>query len=99
MAHSALVCRPVLLEQIVGVGLRGRLGIGFIEQILDTEKDLLDGDRGSPCLLLVQDRETDGAGGVDVGVEQRWRELACIATNKLAIVHRKHTGPFKWVEW
>ena len=38
---------------------------------------LLYRDGGLPGLLLVQDREADGAGGIDVGVEERGSELAC----------------------
>ena len=42
---------------------------------LDAEEDLLDGNSGPPVLLLVQDGETDGAAGVDVGVEEWGHEL------------------------
>ena len=34
---TALVLGPVLLEQVVRLRLRGRLGVGIVEQILDTE--------------------------------------------------------------
>lgn len=44
---------------------------------------LLDRDGGLPGLLLVQDREADGAGGVDVGVEERGSELACSTRDQL----------------
>lgn len=56
LADSSLVCRAVLLEQIVGIGLRGRLGVRVIEQILDTQQDRLDCDGRAPGLLFVQDR-------------------------------------------
>ena len=42
---------------------------------LDAEEDLLDGNCRAPVLLLVQDAQADGAGGVDVGVEERRHEL------------------------
>jgi hypothetical protein len=43
---------------------------------LDSEEDLFDGDGGLPGLFLVEDREADGAGRVDVGVEERRSEFA-----------------------
>jgi len=43
---------------------------------LDSEEDLFDGDGGLPGLFLVEDRKTDGAGRVDVRVEERWGEFA-----------------------
>ena len=38
--------------------------------------DLFDRNRRLPRLLFVQNRQTDGARGVHVGVEQGWREFA-----------------------
>jgi len=55
LAHFALVTRAILLEHIVRLGLCGRLGIGVIEEILDTEKNLLDRNCRSPSFFLVQD--------------------------------------------
>jgi hypothetical protein len=43
---------------------------------LNAEEDLLDGDGGLPGFLFVEDREADGAGWVDVRVEERRREFA-----------------------
>jgi hypothetical protein len=37
---------------------------------------LFDGDGGLPGLFLVEDRKADGAGRVDVWVEERWGEFA-----------------------
>lgn len=37
---------------------------------------LLDGDGRFPGLILVQDRETDRSGGVDVWVKEGWLEFA-----------------------
>lgn len=51
----ALICGPILLEQVVSVGLGWRFGVGFVEELLDAEKDLLDGDGWLPTLLLIQD--------------------------------------------
>lgn len=53
-----------------------RIGVGGIEEFLDAEKDLLDGDGGFPAFFFVENGKTDCAGGVDVGVEERWCEFA-----------------------
>ena len=50
-----LVIGPVLAEAGVGLGLGRILNVGVVEEVLDTEQDLLDGDGGPPVLLLVQD--------------------------------------------
>lgn len=75
--NTALVLRPVLLEQVVGVCLSRRLGIGVVEEILNSDKDLLDSDGWLPSLLLVQYGQADGATRVDIRVEKRWDEFAC----------------------
>lgn len=46
-----------------------RLGVGVVEQVLDAKEDLLHRDGRFPRFLLVQDREADGAGWVDVRME------------------------------
>ena len=51
----------VPLEQVVGVRLRRRVWVRVVEQVLDAEKDLLDGDGWLPSLLLVDDGEADRA--------------------------------------
>ena len=76
LAHRLLVRHPVFLEEVVRFGLSGRVRVDFVEQHLDSEEDLLDGDGGLPGLFLVEDREADGAGGVDVWVEEWRREFA-----------------------
>ena len=43
---------------------------------LDAQQDLLDGDGGAPALVLVQDAQAHGAAGVDVRVEELFRQLA-----------------------
>lgn len=98
------VCRPVLLEHVKGLGLGRRIGVGVIEEVLDAQKDLLDGDGGLPGLVLVQDAETHGAGGVYVGVEKRRHELAWRQTTKLAHLNRvkKSLGAgclYTWEAW
>ena len=71
-----LVLRAILLEQVVCFGLCGRLRVGIVQQVLDAQQDLFDGDGGLPRLFLVQDAEADGAGRVDVRVEERRHEFA-----------------------
>jgi len=71
-----VVGSAVLAEQVVGLGLGRRLRVGLIEQRLNAEEDLLDGDGGLPAFLFVEDGQADGSGRVDVGVEERRDELA-----------------------
>lgn len=74
--HLLLVRLAVLLEQVERVGLGRGLWIRLVEQRLDAEQDLLDGDGGLPALFFVEDGEADGARGVDVWVEERGGEFA-----------------------
>lgn len=74
--HLLLVRLAVLLEQVERVGLGGGLRVRLVEQRLDAEQDLLDGDGGLPALFFVEDGEADGARGVDVWVEERGGEFA-----------------------
>lgn len=78
LPNPLLILRTISLIHIVRLSLSGRFGVGVIEKILDAEKDLFDGNGGLPCLFLVQDGQTDGAGRVDVGVEERRDEFACV---------------------
>lgn len=71
-----VVGSAVLAEQIVGLGLSRRLGIGLVQQRLNAEEDLLDGNGGLPAFLFVEDGQANGSGRVDVGVEERRNELA-----------------------
>ena len=73
----ALIRSLVLFKQIERVGLGGGIRVGFIEEGLDTEQDLLDVYRGLPAFFFVEDGEADGARGVDVWVEERGYEFAC----------------------
>lgn len=77
-AHLLVVRRAVLLEKVESVCLRRRLRVWLVEQRLDTQQDLLDCDSRLPAFLLVENGEANGAGGVDVGVEERRDEFACI---------------------
>lgn len=54
LTDFAFIRRTVLLKEIIGFGLSGRLRVRVVKQILNTEQDLLDGDCGTPVLLLVK---------------------------------------------
>jgi len=56
-----LVIRSVLTIACVGLGLRGILDVGVVEEILDADQELLDGDGRPPILVLVQETQADGA--------------------------------------
>ena len=58
-----------------GFSLGGRLRVRAIEKVLDTYEHGLDGDGGSPALVLVENTEADGARGIYIGVEQRRHKL------------------------
>lgn len=66
------ICCLVFLKEVVCIRLRWRIGIWVIEKILDAQQDLLDRDCRLPAFLLVQNRQTDGAGRIDIGMEE-WR--------------------------
>lgn len=74
-----LVSGLVLLEEIVCVSLGRGFGVWGIEEFLNAEEDLFDGDGGFPAFFLVENRETDRAGGVDIGVEEGRCEFACLS--------------------
>jgi hypothetical protein len=76
-AHSLLVLDSVSLEQIIRLSLSRRLRVRVVEQVLDTQQNLLHRDGRLPSLILVQNRKTDRARGVDVGMEQRRDEFTC----------------------
>lgn len=95
---SSLIFRSVLLKQVVRLSLRGRVGIRIVQEILYAQCDLLDGDGRLPALLFVQDGQADGAGRVDVGMEQRWGEFALwrlrgilwrVTQTSVSVSHRK----------
>lgn len=52
----AIVCGPVLFKQIVCIGLGWRFGVGIVQQVLDAQENLLDGDCWLPTFLLIQYR-------------------------------------------
>lgn len=60
-ANPLLVLGAILLKQVVRLCLGRRLGVRVVEEVLDAQQDLLDGDGGLPCLLLVENRQANGA--------------------------------------
>jgi hypothetical protein len=77
LLHPTLVFLLVVLKELKGFGLCRRVGIGIIEQVLNPNQDLFDGNGRTPTLFFVEDGEANGARRIDVGVEERWHEFAC----------------------
>ena len=50
-----LVISPILTEAGVGLSLSRILDVGVVEEVLDAQEDLLDGDGRPPVFLFVQD--------------------------------------------
>ena len=59
ISDFALIISLVLNEAGSGLLLGGIQNVGVVEEILDPQQDLLDGQGRLPVLLLVQDGETD----------------------------------------
>lgn len=73
---SLLVLDLVPLEEIVRLSLRGGLGVGVVEEVLDSQEDLLDGDGRLPGFVFIEDREANSAGWVDIRMKQGRDEFA-----------------------
>lgn len=76
-SDSLLVLDLVSLEEVVCLGLGWGIGIRVVQKVLDSKQNLLDRDGGFPGFFLVQDRQANGSGRVDVGVEQGRHEFTC----------------------
>ena len=87
-----LVLGPVLAIAGVGLGLGRILDVGVVEQVLDAEKQLFDGDGRPPILLLVQEREADRTRRIYIGVEKRWRKLH-FGRSRGVVVLEDHLAP------
>jgi len=74
-AHALLVVGSVLAVGGVSLCLSRVLDVGIVEEILDADQELFDGDGRPPILVLVQETQADGSGWINVGVEQRRAEL------------------------
>lgn len=81
------------LEHLIGVDLSGIGDVRVVKQVLNPHHELadqpriegplrfvthcFDSDRRLPLLFLVQDRQADRAGGVDVWMKERRVEFTC----------------------
>ena len=78
--HNSLDLRlvgwPILLEQVVSISLSRGIRVGIVEEILNAEENLFDGNSWLPTFFLVQDREANCTRGVDVRVKERGNEFA-----------------------
>lgn len=94
--YLPFICGTVIAVQVVGIGLRRRFGVWVVEEILDSEEDLSDGDSWSPRLLLIEDRKADRSGWIYIGMEKRWDEFAC-GQHQVSYLRftkeRKQSGP------
>lgn len=76
LANASVVGGSVLLKHGKCFALCRVVRVGIIKQILNPQKDLFDGDGGFPTLVFVENAKADGTRGKDVGMEERWCELA-----------------------
>lgn len=91
-ANPLFVLDSVSLKKVVCLSLGRGLWIGIVEQILDTQEDLLHSNGRFPCLFFVEDREADGARRINVGMKQRRNKLACFL--QLKSVVKRAADPF-----
>lgn len=75
LPDTSSVLFPIVHVELVGLRLRGRLRIRFIEKVLYTNEQLLDGNRRSPAFFLVENRKTDCSTRVHIWVKERWCEF------------------------
>ncbi|TGZ47410.1 hypothetical protein DBV15_00226, partial [Temnothorax longispinosus] len=66
------------------------LHVWLVQQVLNTEQDLLDRDGRSPVFLLVQERQADSAGWVNVRMEQRRFEFTFRWARRI-VIFEDHT--------
>jgi len=63
-------------EDGIGFCLGRVLDVGFVQEVLDSQQNLFDGNGRSPVLLFIQQRETYSTRRVDIGMEKRRFKLA-----------------------
>jgi hypothetical protein len=56
----SLVFRLVVDEQVVGLRLCRTARIWFIQEILNSDQDLFQGNCGPPSFFLIENRQTNG---------------------------------------
>ena len=64
-------------KEMICVGVGGAVGIRVVQEVLDSQQDLLDGDGGLPSVVLIQDGQTHRSRGVHIWVEEGRCEFAC----------------------
>merc|ERR1719431_713000 len=74
-AYALFVISPVLAEAGVSLSLSGVLDVRVVEEILNTQENLLHSDGWPPVFLLVQDGEANCSGGIHIRVEQWWHKF------------------------
>ena len=76
LQHTLRICLLVRLVQLERQLLRGIIHVWLVEQLLDAEQNLLDGDAWRPILFLIQDGKAHGARREDIGVKEGGLEYA-----------------------
>ena len=76
MTDSLLVLSAILLEEIVGVGLRRTIWVDLVKQHLNSEQDFLDSDGWFPSLFFVEYTQADCARRIDVRMKKGRGEFA-----------------------
>ena len=77
LLNSSSVLRLVVDEKLVCFRLSRTIWIRIIQQILDSDQNLLESNRGTPALFFVQNRETNCSRWINVGMKERRHEFAC----------------------
>ena len=68
----------ISFEEVIRISLCWRIGIWIVQQVLDTEENLLDSDGWLPTLFFIQDGKANSTGGIDVGVEKWGNKFAYV---------------------
>jgi len=76
LPYTSLVFNWILNKKLISFGLSGICRIRGIEELLDTNKDLLHCDSWSPTGVFVENREANCARRINIGVEETLRKLA-----------------------
>lgn len=88
--HTFLIFQSVLTVDGVRLGLGGIFDVWLVQQVLDAEQDLFDGDGWAPVLFFVQQRQANRARWIHVRMEQGWLEFAFWWTGRV-VVFEDHT--------
>jgi len=56
--------------QVKGFALGGTVGVGVVQEILYSHEDLFDGNGRAPAFFFIQNGQTNGPTGIDIGVKQ-----------------------------